>query len=209
MNTHDATWKEVLGNRQELSVAVVSVVVFVITILSYTTFLAAIEQRQGVVFTDPIHLMVGPVDLTWFIFIALYGALLLAIYGMMHTPLILLRALRAYTLLVAIRMIAMWVMPLDPPATMIPLADPIVTTFVNGGMATLTRDLFFSGHTATLCLIGFIIPIRWMRWVFLILAVLVGAAVVVQHVHYTVDVVIAPFAALGAAALTGTMRSRP
>ncbi len=188
--------------------AVLTVVVMTVTLYSYTTFLTSVEARSGVVYNDPLHRLMGPVDLTWLVFTLLYGALLLAIVVLLREPPVFFRALRAYTMLIGLRMICMWLLPLDPPETMIALNDPFVELFTTGGTATLTRDLFFSGHTATLCLIGFVTPGRWYRWTFYALALVVGVSVIAQHVHYSIDVVVAPLAAFAAAWLAGAYRPR-
>ena len=174
-----------------------------ITLFSYTRFLNHVEQREGLVFLDPIHAVLGPIDLTWPIFIMLYGALIVAIVAMARTPVILFRAIRAYTMLIGIRIICMWLLPLDPPSTMIALGDPLVQMFTSGTSVPPTRDLFFSGHTSILCVIGFVLPQRNWKIVFFSLATLVGIAVILQHVHYSIDVVVAPLAAWAAASLSG------
>lgn len=186
--------------------AILTILVLAMTLFSYATFLRSVETRSGVMFQDPLHTMIGPVDLTWLIFVILYGALILAIVMLLREPVVLFRALRAYTMLIALRMICMWLLPLDPPARMIALNDPFVEIFTTGGTATLTRDLFFSGHTATLCLIGFVTPGRRYQWAFFALAVIVGISVIAQHVHYSIDVVVAPLAAFAAAWLAGAVR---
>jgi len=141
--------------------------------------------------------------MTWPIFILLYGALVMAIVTMCRTPVILFKAVRAYTMLIGIRIICMWLLPLDPPATMIALQDPLVQLLTTGNTAPLTRDLFFSGHTSILCLVGFVLPQRTLKIIFFLLAALVGVAVILQHVHYSVDVVIAPLAAWAAVSMAG------
>ena len=80
---------------------------------------------------------------------------------------------------------------LNPPAGLIPLADPITNQFY--GAHYITHDLFFSGHTTTVFLIFLCLKKKWDRiyalfgihsyWVFFLL---------VQHVHYTIDVLAAP-----------------
>ena len=204
----NGTWSEILGNRRELTVSIVTVVVLVFTLTSYASFLTGIEMRQGFAFTDPIHQLVGPIDLTWPIFLILYGALIAAVGLLLGQPLILFRAMRAYTILVAIRMLCMWMLPLDPPATMIALSDPIVELFTTDGASTLTRDLFFSGHTATFFLIGAVVPNKIFRRVYYGLGTVIAVMVIVQHVHYTVDVLVAPMAAFTAAYLVGGFARR-
>jgi hypothetical protein len=80
---------------------------------------------------------------------------------------------------------------------MIPLSDPVVEFFGSSG-ATLTRDLFFSGHTATLVLLGLGMPVRIFSFALFVLAGGVALCVLWQHVHYTIDILVAPLAAYGA-----------
>jgi membrane-associated phospholipid phosphatase len=59
----------------------------------------------------------------------------------------------------------------------------------------LNKDLFFSGHTATLFLIFLYLPGQPARRVFLPVILTVAMLLLLQHVHYTIDVVAAfPFA---------------
>lgn len=197
------TWRDFVGDRKGMILVAVTFATLFITLFSYTRFLNHVEQREGLVFLDPIHAVLGPIDLTWPIFIMLYGALIVAIVAMARTPVILFRAIRAYTMLIGIRIICMWLLPLDPPSTMIALGDPLVQMFTSGTSAPPTRDLFFSGHTSILCVIGFVLPQRNWKIVFFSLATLVGIAVILQHVHYSIDVMVAPLAAWAAASLSG------
>ena len=49
----------------------------------------------------------------------------------------------------------MYSLPFNPPPEMIPLNDPFVQFFGSGKL--LTKDFFFSGHTATLFLLFLVI----------------------------------------------------
>jgi membrane-associated phospholipid phosphatase len=62
----------------------------------------------------------------------------------------------------------------------------------------MTKDLFFSGHTATVFLLFLNSQTKLWKNVFLTLTILVGFCVLIQHVHYTVDVIAAPFFGYGA-----------
>ena len=94
----------------------------------------------------------------------------------------------------------MWLTPLDPPYDVYPLMDPLVE-YVGTGMP-LTKDLFFSGHTSTLFLLFLVTPTGVLKRLFLACTVLVACAVLVQHVHYAIDVFVAPFFAYAAFAIT-------
>jgi hypothetical protein len=93
-------------------------------------------------------------------------------------------------------MLAMYLVPLEPPNGMIDLHDPLV--FVIGTGQPIQKDLFFSGHTATMFLLFLTAKNKTLKWIFLITACLVGLFVILQKVHYCIDVFVAPFFSLSA-----------
>lgn len=195
------TWKNVWTDRELLVRGAVSLLGLIAAVYAYGAFLARVELRRGVAFIDPVHVLFAPVDLTWITFALVYGAGLAGIVLLLQRPTALMWAMQAYTLQVVFRMMMMWALPLDPPVTMIPLVDPIASAFT-GASAPLTRDLFYSGHVGTLVVLSFVLPQQWARRVLAVTSVLVGIAVIAQHVHYTVDVLVAPFVAASAARLS-------
>ncbi|MFM6943796.1 MAG: phosphatase PAP2-related protein [Bacteroidota bacterium] len=82
-------------------------------------------------------------------------------------------------------------MPLNPPAHLIPLQDPLSNYFY--GTSFITKDLFYSGHTAIVLLIGFTSVNKWLKFIFIMLAIAIAFMVLSNHVHYTIDVLAAPF----------------
>jgi hypothetical protein len=85
----------------------------------------------------------------------------------------------------------MYLLPLEPPVTMIPLSDPFAEYFTTGSV--MTKDLFFSGHTATLFFLYLMTEKKLLRYVFLCATITVALLVMAQHVHYAIDVFAAPF----------------
>lgn len=190
-------WRTYLKHPKNRSLFIVTVLALVFTLVSYGSFLTAIEKRSGVHFTDPLHTATSAIDCTWPIFVILYCTIIATIVLLRKQPDYLMRGIRAYTLLIGLRMLCMWLLPLDPPNGMIPLSDPFAHVFASGeGGAVLSRDLFFSGHTSLLVLLALIIPFRKTRWLFLSGASIVAIMLVLMRVHYTVDVVVAPMAAI-------------
>ncbi|HEX3386290.1 MAG TPA: phosphatase PAP2-related protein, partial [Mucilaginibacter sp.] len=54
------------------------------------------------------------------------------------------------------------------------------------------KDLFFSGHTSTMVLIYLCLQKRTDKLIALIAAFAVACLLLVQHIHYTIDVLAAP-----------------
>lgn len=83
---------------------------------------------------------------------------------------------------------------LGPPLALgdIGLGDTLASRFVHGA------DYFFSGHTALPFLIALLFWEKvWVRNIYLILTVVFGAAAIMGHLHYSIDVFAAPFIAYG------------
>lgn len=173
----------------------------------FSRFLEYVEVRPGTVLDDPVLVMFTPKDVTWMTFGVIYAGLLVAILVLARMPARLMMGIQAYAVLVLLRTVCMYLVPLDPPPAMIPLRDPLVELFVGDG-SVLTRDLFFSGHTSTLFLLSLVVPGAKMRVVFVFCTLLVGASVLAQHVHYTIDVIVAPVFSYLAFHVVG-IRNRP
>jgi len=153
-------------------------------------FLDSVEARPGAILPDPVLARLEPRDLTWLTFGLIYVGLFFGVARLSTQPRHLVRALQAYTVMVLFRIAAMWVTPLEAPPGMIPLNDPLVRLFGPGKL--LTKDLFFSGHTSTLFLLALAVAGRRSKAFFLACTAAVAVCVLRQHVHYTVDVLVAP-----------------
>ena len=140
---------------------------------------------------DPVLSLFKPIDVTWLIFALIYISIVVAIATLSQNPQRLLFAVQLYTLMVAVRIVAMYLLPLEPPVSMIILKDPFVEFFGTG--QTLTKDLFFSGHTATLFILFLVSEKKIIKTIFLTSTIAVAIAVLLQHVHYSIDVFAAVF----------------
>lgn len=150
-----------------------------------------VQQRQGFPIHDYILTLLPAIDLSLIIFILLYLFILTGVVVLLHFPGLFLLALQGYVLLTIIRFITILLVPLEPPQNIIVLTDPFVERFFY--QQTITKDLFFSGHTSILVLLGLAAPSK--RWsIFLFIGALsIGCLLLLQHAHYTIDVLAAPF----------------
>jgi hypothetical protein len=183
-------WAEALRDRGFRLRLALTLPALVAVLALLARFLDGVEVRPGVVLPDPLLALLAVRDLTWLTFGLIYLGIFFGVARLATAPRRLVVTLQAYVVMVLFRILAMWVTPLEAPPGMIPLHDPLVRLFGPGKL--LTKDLFFSGHTSTLFLLALAVPGRRSRALFLFCTAAVGVCVLVQHVHYTVDVLVAP-----------------
>ena len=186
-------WKEFLTDNKKQKELIVSIPFLAAILIIFPQFLQFVEARSGVVFTDSLLALFNPIDLTWLTFGLIYLSIVVSLFSLAKKPDRLLFGFQCYGLMVFFRLIVMCLLPLEPPAKLLPLNDPFVQLLGTGEI--LTKDLFFSGHTATLFLLFLIIEKRVFKIILLTSTIIVGITVLLQHVHYTVDVAVAPFVA--------------
>lgn len=184
-------WKEFSTDKKKQKELIVTIPLLAAILIIFPLFLQFVENRPGVVFADPLLTLFNPIDLTWLTFGLIYLSIFIALFSLANKPERLLFGFQCYGLIVLFRLIVMYLLPLEPPAELIPLNDPFVQLLGTGEI--LTKDLFFSGHTATLFLLFLIMEKRLFKIILLTSTIIVGITVLLQHVHYTVDVAVAPF----------------
>jgi hypothetical protein len=198
-------WKKAWENKYFRIYFPLIMVAFIVVILIYGRFLDFIELRSGLILEDPILNSFNPREVTWITFGIIYISVIMVLFHLSWQPFQLLKAFQAYIFIALARMLSMYLTPLDPPPLLIPLEDPFVQSVSTG---VLTRDLFFSGHTSTLFLLLLSSTGRKMKIFILICTLGVGLLVLVQHVHYSIDVVAAPFYAYTCYKLSSYLVSR-
>ena len=199
-------WGTFLKNKYYRNEFIISIVLLAIVLFALANFLNFNESRNGVTLADPVLHFYKSINLTWLTFGLIYLSIALVIFSLSRVPDRLVFTIQCYSLLLLIRIVMMFLMPLNPPQGMILLNDPLVQFFGTGQI--LTKDLFFSGHTATIFLFYLVSEKRGYRIFFLLATILVGVSVLLQHVHYTIDVVSAPFFAYVSYRIVYLMQTR-
>ena len=184
------TWRRALAVPAFSRALVLAVAAGIILVLALPHFFQWIEARPGTSMDDPVLAALGPWTVSIPTFTVLYGCLMVVLVNIAKEPMRILHGLYAYILMMLLRMVAMATITLEPPSDIIPLIDPLTQAFYPGN-APFLKDLFFSGHTATLVLMALLAPKGPIRLFASICAALVGVLVLVQHVHWTVDVLVA------------------
>ncbi|MDQ2792511.1 MAG: sphingomyelin synthase family protein [Bacteroidota bacterium] len=197
--TWPAAWAR-RGFRVRLGLVVVLLLGLLPVVPGFYRF---VQARPGQRLADPLLALLPVQDHSTLIFTLIYGAIAATLIYLLPRPQRLLQALWAYYLLQLLRMATLWLLPLEPPATLVLLHDPVMDRIFEVTTQPIVRDLFFSGHTATMTLLTLVGRGRGWRWALGLATVAVGLLVLVQRVHYSYDVLAAPFFAGAAYWLAG------
>jgi hypothetical protein len=164
--------------------------IFTGILIALPFFFNAIEERNGIRFDDIVLERIPATNVSVAVFFLIWSSCLILVIRLYRDPMMLLTMLWSYNCVTLVRMLCISLISLNPPAGLIPLADPITNQFY--GQRYITHDLFFSGHTTTVFLIFLCLKKKTDRIYTLIASILLGILLLVQHVHYTIDVLAAP-----------------
>lgn len=193
------TWNTAFKNNHYKKRLIAGLVVLAAIFCTFPAFFQYIQQRKGVVLNDVVLKRIPAVNVSLLLLICIWASALLIVVRVIKSPAILLNFLWAFILLSLFRMATLMFVALDPPEKLITIVDPLSTAFY--GKSFITKDLFFSGHTSTMMIIFLCLQKRADKVFSLFTTLLVAALVLVQHIHYTIDVAFAiPFAYLSYAA---------
>lgn len=164
-------------------------------LILFPSFFQHIEQRNGVQINDVVLNAIHPTNVSLYIFSIIWLTALLTIVRAIQQPEIFITFLYAFFLLSISRVITISVIPLNPPHGLIPLVDPITNVFY--GNTFITKDLFYSGHVGTQFLMFLCLKKRMDKLVTTLSTLCIAILVLIQHVHYTIDVIAAPIFVYG------------
>jgi len=188
-------WKTALKHsryRLHFILSVLGIVAFAMTLPYF--FNEILLPKPGVQLNDPVLLFAPPKDWSIEIFVLLYSFTVLSVILNIKKPHTILLMFQMYVVVNFLRMTTLYLFTLEAPEGIIPLSDPFLAEFAYG-REVYVKDLFFSGHISTLCILFLIEQRKPVRWAILISIVLVSLFLIWQRVHYTLDILAAPIIA--------------
>ncbi|HFC00920.1 MAG TPA: phosphatase PAP2 family protein [Phaeodactylibacter sp.] len=183
-------WSMYLSSTRFQMMVAICFISLAFSIRYITHVLAIIDMQTGTLLFDPVHqMMPTPIDLSSIIFFLTYSSVFIVIIDVIvRSPIQVLRLGFAIALMKLLRSFSMVLVPLEPPSGIIPLQDPLVSFMTPNNVVAL-RDLFFSGHCATMMILLLVAvsPLvkKWMKMIIFVVPFLI----LWQRVHYTIDVV--------------------
>lgn len=183
-------WREALNSKRFRIHLFLSVFFLLLCAFTAPILFQFIQKRQGFMLNDYLLDWLPVFDLSLWTFVLLYLLIFLGVISLLSYPYQFLVTLQAYVLLTVLRFITILLIPLEPPKNIIELIDPFVQHLFY--QQSVTKDLFFSGHTSLLVLLTLAVPSPKIRIVLFMGTFLIASMLLIQHAHYTVDVVLAP-----------------
>ena len=185
------SWSKAVAEKAFLACLLIGLLISAIIIITQPAFYRFIEARHGIVLNDFVLNNISPFNVSVPVFIIIWGMVCIGMIRCLTTPRIFLNYMAGFIIITFLRTVCLSLIALDPPPGIIELKDPFTDVFYGGTF--ITKDLFFSGHTATLVLLSLALEKKRDKLVCTIAAILVAVLLLVQHVHYTIDVIAAPF----------------
>lgn len=181
-------WKEAWKNKSYRIRLVSTILVLAVVVAILPSFFSYIEQRPGAYLHDLVLQMIPASDVSLPIFIFVWSMSAMALWRCCQDPIFTLQILTCFVLLCLVRMMSILMLPLEPPDGLIALRDPLTSLVYGGKDVFMTKDLFFSGHTSNMFIMYLCLERKRDKQVALSATLLVAMLLMVQHVHYTIDI---------------------
>lgn len=147
-----------------------------------------IQMRKGVLLSDPILDYIPQADYSLPIFLLLYGSITFLILTHINRPKVILRVIEMHFYVAVVRQICILLIALEPPTGIIVLRDLFLENTVYPRHSPLTKDLFFSGHVASIWIYYLCAVAKPVRTWMLFATFLMTYMILSMRVHYTFDV---------------------
>lgn len=180
------------SNKSFRTAIILECAVLALLLFCTVTFYRWLEvQKDGVILYDVLLQKIPAIDVSLPIAILEGSVFAICIIRSATNPNLAITIIFALALQFTFRLFTIDLTRFLPPPGLVELKDPF------GSMAFhsryITRDLFYSGHTSSQFIFYLCARKKYDRYYMLFTTVAIGIMVLVQHVHYTIDVISAPF----------------
>ena len=147
-----------------------------------------VEMRKGIRLTDKLLDFFPSQDFSVYIFMLLYASLFTVLVTHLNRPKVVLRVLEMHLFVAIVRQICILLLALEPPVGMIVLRDIFLENTVYPKHSPMTKDLFFSGHAASIWIYFLCAEKKYLKPLFLLATILMGFMLLSMRIHYSYDV---------------------
>ena len=181
-------WKSALSDRNFLLKLLITPGVFLVYSSITQKLGNYVEMRKGILLDDKLLEIIPSFDFSLSIFILLYSSLSIVILTHLHKPKVILRIIEMHFLVAIVRQICILCVALEPPTGIIVLRDVFLENTVYPQNSPLTKDLFFSGHVASIWLYSLCSENKMIKYYLGFATFLMSFMILSMKVHYSYDV---------------------
>ncbi|MEZ5046235.1 MAG: phosphatase PAP2-related protein [Chitinophagaceae bacterium] len=181
-------WKEALKSKSFFLKIIITPGLFVVYSSVTQKLGNFVQARKGFQLDDKLLYWFPHVDYSISIFIVLYTSLFLLIVTHLNQPKVILRIIEMHFLVAIVRQLCILALPLEPPLGIIVLRDVFLENTFYPHHTPMTKDLFFSGHVASILIYYLCAKKRWLRAILFCMLILMSYMILCMKVHYTYDV---------------------
>ena len=187
--TETISWSDAWQEPRFRNKTIIALILVAIILILLPTFFAFIEKREGMVLQDFVLDAIPAKDVSIPTFVVIWSVVLLVFYRIYQSPRLFLVVAYGFILMCLARVLTISLLPLNPPPGLITLKDPIANIAYGGKGIFITKDLFYSGHTGNMFLFFLCLQAKWDKIIALAASFMVGILVLIQHIHYSIDVI--------------------
>jgi hypothetical protein len=180
-------WKKFFSKKINSFTLAIGLAYFVSVTILFKEFLFDFELIQGVQLDDYFLRIFPSHDVSAGIFILSYFTVFYNYVILLAYPKTLQNFIIFYATALVMRFITLYFLHLEPPIGIITLHDPILANTTYNDIV-IRKDLFFSGHMVAVLCSYFTVPNKTIKNIFLVTSILTGFLLLIQHIHYTVDI---------------------
>jgi hypothetical protein len=147
-----------------------------------------IQLRKGIQLDDKILYLFPSYDFSLPIFILLYTSLTIAILLHLDKPKVIFRVIEMHFIVAIVRQLCILLIALEPPVGLIVLRDVFLENTVYPRHSPLTKDLFFSGHVASIWIYFLCAERKYLKYYLIAATAIMSYMILSMRVHYTYDI---------------------
>lgn len=181
-------WKAALYNYSYTIKLMTTIAVFTVGAVQFPIYFSHIQKREGQILNDYILDYLPAHDVSTPIFAVIYGLLIYMLCRILTKPNLFLLFALTFVIETVFRMTTIYFFPLNHPQNLVILHDTFAELLIYGDTEPITKDLFFSGHTATMVMIWLFVKKPLEKFIAAIATFLLASLLLIQHVHYSVDI---------------------
>lgn len=185
-------WVNAWSNKTFRNTLLLGLVIILTASVTTDFFFTYIQNlKEGITLNDWVLKKIPAFDVSTPIVLIMVSAILLFHIRCATNPDMFVTLVWALIFQLIFRIVTIDATKFFAPPDLIVLKDPLGSILYHARF--ITRDLFYSGHTACLFVFYFCANKKYDKLYLLFASITIGSLLLIQHVHYTIDVVSAPF----------------